>query len=355
MIDLNRSLKLITGALFSPDETWRSYQPEAGNWQKTAFLITGPVIILTAVLGYILGLLGDGGMLGAMRPTLLNTVFGIIVGIIWAGIAAFIFSTLAGTFGGKASFAAGLAATSLAFVPGYFGQALGRLPWIGWLLGLGLFIYALVLLWRILPMYLDVPASKRKGHYIVSLIACIVVALVLGFLLRPIVGPVGTGMGDRPDFGSSAGAVGGAPGLFGGAMRHAELIAAAEDDRYSPPSDGKLDEDQVEEFIRVMNRAREMMVDQTERLREISERADRDEQVSFSDLSEMMSGATQMAGMNTVELEVVKSGNGNWAEHSWVKESLRTAWIQKDINDAVAHNYALYQEYEDDLKQYVAR
>ncbi|MEX0708280.1 MAG: Yip1 family protein [Woeseia sp.] len=354
MFDLSRSLKLITGALFSPDETWRGYQPEAGNWQKTALLITGPVIVVTAVLGYILGLLGDGGMFG-MRPTLLNTVFGIVFGIIWAGVAAFIFSTLAGAFSGKTSFAAALAATSLAFVPGYFGQALGRLPWIGWLLGLGLFIYALVLLWRILPMYLDVPDSKRTGHYIASLIACIVVALVLGFLLRPIIGPVDTGMGHRPDFGSSAGTAGGATGLFGGAMRQAELIATAEDDRYSPPSDGKLDEDQVEEFIRVMNRAREMMIDQTERLREISERANKDEQVSFSDLSEVMSGATQMAGMNTVELEVVKSGNGNWAEHTWVKESLRTAWIQKDINDAVAHNYALYEEYEDDLKQYVAR
>lgn len=355
MFDLNRSLNLITGALFKPDETWRGYRPEADEWQKTLFLITGPVIIVTAVLGYILGLLGDGGMPGAIRPTLLNTVIGIVFAFAWAGIATFIFGILAGTFGGKANFAASLAAVTLAFVPGYIGQALARLPWVGWLLGLGLFIYALVLLWRILPMYLDVPDGKRQSHYIVSLIACIVAALVLGLLLRPIMGPAGAEMDYRPDFSSSAGADGGTTGLFSGAMRQAELIAATENDRYTPPSDGKLDEDQVEEFIRVMHRAREMIFDQTERLREISERADRNEQVSFSDLSTMMSGATQMAGMNTVELEVVKSGSGNWAEHSWVKESLRTAWIQKDINDAVAHNYALYQEYEDDLKQYIAR
>jgi hypothetical protein len=36
-----------------------------------------------------------------------------------------------------------------------------------------------------------------------------------------------------------------------------------------------------------------------------------------------------------------------------VRESLRTAWIQKDINDAVAHNYRLYQEYEEDLAEHI--
>jgi hypothetical protein len=61
-----------------------------------------------------------------------------------------------------------------------------------------------------------------------------------------------------------------------------------------------------------------------------------------------------MMGMNTIELEIVKSAGGNWAEHEWVKNTLRTAYIQKDINEAVAHNYALYQEYEDELQAIVA-
>ncbi len=52
------------------------------------------------------------------------------------------------------------------------------------------------------------------------------------------------------------------------------------------------------------------------------------------------------------EMEVVKSGGGNWAEHQWVKEQLRIASIQKDLNDAVKHNYALYQKYADQLKKY---
>ena len=58
--------------------------------------------------------------------------------------------------------------------------------------------------------------------------------------------------------------------------------------------------------------------------------------------------------MRTSEMEVVKSAGGNWAEHMWVQESLRTAWIQKDINDTVSHNYELYQEFEEELAPYIA-
>ncbi len=97
------------------------------------------------------------------------------------------------------------------------------------------------------------------------------------------------------------------------------------------------------------------MQEKTERMRELAERAERDEQLSMSELSEMMSGASQVMGMNTIELEVVKTGGGNWAEHQWVKESLRTAYVQEDINEAVKHNFDLYKEYQDELKSVVTR
>jgi hypothetical protein len=57
--------------------------------------------------------------------------------------------------------------------------------------------------------------------------------------------------------------------------------------------------------------------------------------------------------MSTIEIEIVKSAGGNWAEHQWVKQTLRTAWLQKDVNDTVARNYALYEEYEDELRDFV--
>lgn len=354
MLNPARTLELIKGALFDAEATWRSYLAEADDWQTTAFLLTGPLIIITAVLGYIIGSFSVGTSPFSIRPTLVYTLVTVIMSAIAAGVVALIVSALAGMFGGKSSFARGLAATSLAFVPGYLGQALNWLPWIGTLLALCLFVYALILLWRIIPLYLDVPDSKRTPHYVVTLIATIVTMIIISIVMRPLIEPAMPDIASFSESSSDAGPAG-IGGFMGEAMRQGELMAAAEEDRYNPPSDGKLSEDQVREFARVAQRAGEIMEEKTERIRALAERTENDEELSISEMSEVMGGATTMMGMNTVELEIVKSAGGNWAEYEWVKNTLRTAYIQKDINDAVAHNYSLYKMYEGDLQAIVAR
>ncbi len=142
--------------------------------------------------------------------------------------------------------------------------------------------------------------------------------------------------------------------MFGGVARQAELMTAAGEDRYDPPSNGRLSKNQVREFIRVMERTEELQEQKMAQLKELAEKADKDEVVSFRDLGKMMGGLSEAAGASTTEIEVVKSAGGNWAEHQWVRESLRTAWIQKDINDTVAHNYELYKDFEEQLSTYIA-
>ncbi|MGI9232066.1 MAG: Yip1 family protein [Woeseiaceae bacterium] len=361
MIDLKRTLTLVSGGMFDSEQTWRNYLPEAENWQKTVFLLTGPLIIFAAVAAYIFGFLGsDISMFGRFRPTIVSTILTIVTSAIAAVVVAFVVSALAGAFGGKNNFALGLAATTFAFIPGYLGQAATWLPWIGGLLALGLFIYGLVLLWRVIPIYLGVPNDKRVGHYILSLVASIaamvILSLTIGRFLYPSMGgPSFESLSERSTSDSSSDGTSSSAGMYSGLARQAELMQAAEDDRYDPPSDGRLSEDQVREFVRVMQRTEEMQQQKTARLKELAEKADRDEEVSFSDLGSMMSGVTEVAGLQTSEIEVVKSAGGNWAEHQWVRESLRTAWIQKDINDAVAHNFELYQEFEAELSPFIAR
>ena len=351
MIDPQRTVNLIKGALLDPEPTWRSYLPEAGNWQKTAVLLTAPLIVASALIAYVLGMVG-GGPFG-IRPTLMSTVMSMVAGGAAIAIVSFIVSGLSKAFGGKGSFALGLAAASLAFVPGYLGQALVYLPWIGGLLALGLGIYGLVLLWRIIPIYLEVPASKRVVHYVVTLIASIVAMVVISSVIGG--GMMGANM--RPGMGAMGpGASTTTPGgLFGGIARQGELIDMAEQDSYDPPGNGRLTEDQVEEFIRVMQRTNEVLAERSARVQELAEQAENDEEVSFSDFGAMMSGMTDVMGLNTAEIEIVKSAGGNWAEHQWVKETLRTAWLQRDINEAVAANYALYEEYADELGAFITQ
>ncbi len=355
MFDLKRTLDLVKGALFDAEPTWRAYLPEAGNWQKTAFLLTGPLIVTSTVVAYLLALTtSDTSMFGMFRPTLMSSVFNIVTGAVAVGVVSFIFSALAGVFGGKNKFALGLAAITLAFVPGYVGQALAWLPWIGGPLAFGLSIYGLVLLWRINPIYLEVPDGKRTTHYVVSLICSVIAMFVISGVAGRMMygsgsGMIMSGMPQEETPGSGFG------GMFGSAIRQAELMAAAEEDRYSPPSDGELTERQVQEFIRVMDRAAELQADKDKRLQALAEKADKEDQMSMSDLGELMGSVTDLAGMQGGQIEVVKSAGGNWAEHQWVRESLRTAWIQKDINDTIEHNYELYQKYEEQLDTYIAR
>jgi len=356
MIDLKRTLTLVSGGIFDSEQTWRNYLPEADNWQKTALLLTGPLIVFAAVAAYIFGFLGsDVSLFGQFRPTIVSTILTMIMSAIAAAVIALIVGALAGAFGGKNNFALSLAATTFAFIPGYLGQAATWLPWIGGLLAFGLFIYGLVLLWKVIPVYLDVPDGKRVGHYILSLAAIVaamfVLSMTVGRFLYPAVGgPSFDSASHAPAAGSSSGT-----GMFGGLARQGELMAAAEEDRFDPPSDGRLSKKQVREFIRVMTRAEELQQEKMERIQEIADKADRDEEISFRDLGSMMTGVTEAAGLQTSEIEVVKSAGGNWAEHQWVRESLRTAWIQKDINDAVAHNYELYQDFEEQLSRYVSQ
>jgi hypothetical protein len=187
MIDLDKTIRLISGALMNAQATWQSYLPEADDWRKTALLLTGPLIVASAVIAYVMSLVFPGSEFAAQfRPTIVTTLGTIILSAIGAGVVAFIISMLAGLFDGKDSFARGLAATTLAFVPGYVGQALTWLPWIGGLLAMGLGIYGLVLLWKIIPLYLEVPDSKRVLHYVLTIVVTIVVMVIIGRIFSPV-------------------------------------------------------------------------------------------------------------------------------------------------------------------------
>ncbi len=349
MFDVSRTIQLITGALFERETTWRNYLIEASDWKKTAFLLTGPLIVISAIGAYVMSLIfADSTMFSIFRPTLLTTAFGIVMGAIVVGIIAFIFSALAGALGGKNSFALGLAAISLAFAPGYAGQILAGVPWIGGLNAIGLGIFSLVQLWKIIPIYLEVPDGKRTAHYIVSLVATIVVLLIIGRVINPLL----YGSGADSPFGSISGtsSLGQGPGsIVSGNIQRAILMDEAMKDIYSPPSDGRLTEKQVRTYVSVMLQVRKDQQETAARLQEFAAKADQSDEMSIKDLGSIVKGANDIGRLATSDMEVVKNAGDNWAEHKWVAQTLLIASRQKEGNDALAHNFALYQKYAEQL------
>lgn len=346
MFDIKKTIDLIKGGLLEPRATWQSYLGENRGWQETAILLTLPMIIVAFVLAGILSwIFGSMYMFG--RGGIGFWLINLVMAAIAIAAAGFIFSYLAGVFKGRHDFNKGLAAVSLAAIPGYVGTVLGTLPWIGWIISLALGIVSLVFLYQIIPSYLEVPDDKRVLHYVVSLVATLVIMMVLG----AIVGAGGmSGMSGMQQGVSTTDHQPAQSGVVGNIQRHARMMEQAEQDRYDPPADGKITEQQMAGFMDVMRKAAEIQGEHAERMKSLSEQYTEKDSEAV-DLMAAAGSVSSLMGAFNAEMEVVMTGEGNWAEHQWVKEQLRVARVQKDANEAVRHNYELYQANKDALQQ----
>ena len=128
--------------------------------------------------------------------------------------------------------------------------------------------------------------------------------------------------------------------------RELDYLEAANNDRFSPPSDGKLSVAQVKKSLRYLAAA--------QRLRDAS--ASSLEKLSGDNqnlaLGDLFKGVKGLVSAGTAEMQSVKSAGGNWAEHEWVKKQLFEASLHQDLNASMAHNYRIYQDYEDQLKDW---
>jgi len=183
MFDPSKTINLIAGGLTSPRETWDSWLGENPGWQRTAAELTVPMIVAAILIGWLLSvLLGGHFYYGYGRGVVLGLIVGLIAAAISIGVLSFAVSALAGVLDGQANFDRAFAAVSLATIPGWAGAALGGIPFIGWLLQLAGSITALVFLYKIIPLALQVPENKRVVHFVLTLVTVFVVNVILGIV-----------------------------------------------------------------------------------------------------------------------------------------------------------------------------
>jgi hypothetical protein len=216
--DIKKTIDLVVGGLTSPADTWDRYLGENPTWQQTLVALAGPLILANVVLSLLLsrmmGTMSPFGMGGGWFAAL---VLGLVMACIGFAVAVMVFNFLAGVFGGKPDFSRAFAAMSLAAIPAWLAGIVGSaIPWVGGLIALAGGILTLVYLYRIVPQALAVPDSKRVLHFVVSLVAVLVINVVVASLL------VGDRMGAaRYDVGQRSGdetgdrAADRMPGVFG--------------------------------------------------------------------------------------------------------------------------------------------
>jgi hypothetical protein len=355
--DITKTLALIKGGLVDHENTWKTYLEDCPDWRQTALVLTGPLFILNVLLSLIFSRMTGGytvyGYQGGWFSALITSL---VMGAVGFAIVVLVFNFLAGIFKGKANFSRAFAAVSLAVIPAWVAGAVsGLIPYLGFFIALAGGILSLVFLYRIIPLALSVPGDKRATHYVVSLVAVIVCNMVIGLTLG--LGNAGnqnrSSQYSAPDNATRKSA---SPGVFGEVARQAEIMDAASEDRYEPPSDGEVDEDQVEEFVSVLRKTRAVHAEYAEKMEKLSAEMKAKEAAgespSMADIGKMYTGAGGLMVANNAEMEVVKSGGGNWAEHEWVKQQLRVARIQQgEGSDEITHNYRLYKKYEAELEE----
>ncbi|GAB4188471.1 MAG: hypothetical protein Tsb002_14780 [Wenzhouxiangellaceae bacterium] len=350
MFDINKTISLIKGGLLQPEPTWERFLGENPSLQQTFIQLTGPLLAAQVVLSVILSrIFGGFSALGLAYGWFMGIIMGLVMGLIFLALTTLVVSFCAGMFGGRQNLNRAFAAVSLAIIPSYIATIIGAIiPWIGGFIALAGGIWSLVNLYKLIPPALGVPEGKRPLHFIVSLVAIVIINMIVSMVLGlgAVRGNISRGyMAENSDSGYSSGS-----GMFGEIERQGRLVEDAEDDRYQPPADGKVSKAQVEQLISVLGKAEKLQQREEEKLKQWAEDMDKKESASLSDLGKMFEGVGRAAiGTQTAEMEVVKTAGGNWAEHQWVKEQLRVAMIQEDTNDAIKHNYALYQQFSDQL------
>ena len=346
MFDINATLRWARGMITTPNETAPAYRELDPPWLQTFMQLPLPLYVAAALIGMVLAWL-TGGSFGTGAVSVGSLIYAVVMTLIFTFVVAFLLDFFAGVFGGEKSFDRAYALVGLVAVIMATGNALGSVRFIGWLLNLGLAIYGLILMYRFIPQFLGVPEDKRVLHIISTIVSAMVISFILGLIFGGLM--VGSEVSrefsressrapdvDIPVQEETTGTI------LGGLERPAQMAEQAQQDTYEPPRDGKLSEDQVVRYISVMEK--------TARLRERLGQSLQGMDEKEPSLGDIFGGVKDALRSSTAEIEVVKTGGGNWAEHQWVRDQIEIARIQQDINDAVRHNFALFQKYRAEIE-----
>lgn len=369
-------LQRLQQAVLKPESLWQQEAEKSTPLQPFLSGTVVPVISVVAVVSaLLLKIFGYHlPMIGVVRPSLsdmlLQIVGTIVMYMLTLVILGWIAAYLAGIMGGKNDINRAVSMLFWISVPSMLGQILGTLPFVGWVLSLGLGVYSLVLLYRAIPVFLGVAVEDRVKHFIFFMIASFVVSIILGMTLGRIFTPRDMMQNIRPDVMLPQTTQESAKPVennvkYAGKKEvenpvdtyvetmakgdyNKDVIADASDDTFTPPADGKLTKEQVEKFIFLAKKVKQVEKEQAEKLKEKYEKKEKSEEFSITDI---FNGLKDFSSLATLEMKVVKENGGNWAEYQWVKDQVREAYYTPSLSPTTQYNAKLLKGYEDILKE----
>jgi len=202
-MDLKVLLDLTVKGVVSPTVLWEEKLQETKNWiEVLKFPVLVFVVIIAVVSAVIISLFGyQIPFMGVIHPTMSDIIMqsiGTVVSysiaiVIMSWVAAYIAKTTEGTDDQSRA----IWMLFLVSIPSLLGQVLATLPSVGMLIAMGLGIYSIVLFYKAIPVFMEVPLKNRVRYFIFVTITSIIVSvsinLTIGKVFQPTV-PEATSM-----------------------------------------------------------------------------------------------------------------------------------------------------------------
>lgn len=195
-------LDLAIRGVISPKSLWKDKLQDSRSWIE---ILKFPIILFVSIIavfsavmvmvfGYQIPFVG-----GVVKPSIgeiiIQAIGTVVLYIIPIGIMSLFAGYLSGTLDGINDKGRGLWMLFLVSIPSLFSQVLSTLPAVGMLLGIVLGIYSMVLFYKAIPIFMEVPLAKRLRYFIFLILSSIVVSVVLHFTLGKVFQPTVPQMG----------------------------------------------------------------------------------------------------------------------------------------------------------------
>ena len=348
---------------------WQEEVAKGISWKdllkSTALPFVAVVALLSALLTMLFG--HHIPLLGVIRPTVGDMIMQAIGTIVLFVISILVFGWLAAWLAGKMDGRDDMdRSVSMLFwisIPSLVGQVLSTIPMVGLIIGFGLGIYSLVLLYKAIPVFLEVPRENRVKHFILFLIASMVFSVLMSASIGRLFEPTGMykkiaqemPVSKMSDGGSGAAESEGGSSSpdkyledFFNSMTEGDygqkVIEESASDSFTPPADNRLSKSQVERFIALAKKVKVVQKEQSEALKQKYDKKEKQDEASVSDI---FNGFKDLSSIATLEMKVVKSNHGNWSEYQWIKDRVREAYFTPSLNDTTEYNAKLIESERD--------
>ena len=191
MVNVSVLVSRVRGVMTNPMQTLAEHLQPVPPWSVVTREHVLPLLVITGLLASLLVVAfspvaqvpGAPGI--DLAALALGFVLRIIVNFVLILVLTVIVGVFAVLFDGRPKFNGAFALVALAMTPVFLAEAIGYIPLIGMILMLASLVYAMVILYRGVPMALQVPENKRVLHFIMTLATMFVMFIVVSAALLP--------------------------------------------------------------------------------------------------------------------------------------------------------------------------